>query len=67
MVDGQYLGLLRFTPSGWRTVERCLVRLGENAIQRLEMTELLAHLIHAGTRVGAVPISGRWWRVNQRR
>jgi choline kinase len=67
MVDGQYFGLLRFTPSGWRRVERCLVTLGRDAIQRLEMTELLAHLVRAGTEVGAVPISGRWCEVDSLR
>ena len=63
-VDGQYLGLLRFSPSGWRRVERCLVALGEDAIRRLEMTKLLAHLVRAGAGVGAVPISGRWCEVD---
>jgi choline kinase len=63
-VDGQYFGLLRFTPSGWRRVERCLIALGEKAIRRLEMTELLAHLVRAGVTVGAVPIAGRWCEVD---
>jgi len=63
-VDGQYLGLLRFTPSGWGIVERCLLTLGEETIRRLEMTDLLARLVRTGTTVGAVPISGRWCEVD---
>ncbi len=63
-VDGQYIGLLRFTPSGWRRVERGLRQLGERGIRRLDMTGLLARLIDAGIRVGAVAIAGRWCEVD---
>ncbi len=63
-VDGQYLGLLRFTPRGWRRIERRLLTLGKDAIRSLEMTELLAHLVRAGTEIGAVAISGGWCEVD---
>ncbi len=58
-VGGQYLGLLRFTPSAWALVERVLRT--ESAVHGTDMTGLLRHLLRAhGVEIGAVPVSGPW-------
>lgn len=62
--DGQYVGLVRFTPRGWACAERVLARLGARAARALETTQLLAALVDDGVRVGAVPIHGRWCEVD---
>ena len=62
--DGQYVGLVRFTPRGWQCAERVLARLGVRAVRTLETTRLLAALVADGVRVGAVPIRGRWCEVD---
>jgi choline kinase len=62
--DGQYIGLVRFTPRGWRRTEGVLARLQGAALRALEMTHLLARLVEDGVRVGAVPIRGCWCEVD---
>lgn len=63
-VEGQYMGLLRFTPAGWRAVEEQLA--GKN-VDRLDMTSLLNGLLQAGNQVLGVPISGGWFEVDSAR
>lgn len=62
--DGQYIGLVRFTPSGWRRTERLLARLGARRVRTLETTHLLAYLVAEGERIAAVPIRGGWCEVD---
>ncbi len=59
-VDGQFMGLLKLEPAGWRRIERWLARLADDALSRLQTTQLLQHLIAAGVQVGALPVAGRW-------
>lgn len=63
-VQGQYIGLVRFTPRGWRRTERYLTSLDAATIRTLETTDLLARLVRDGMTVGAVPIDGRWCEVD---
>ena len=63
-VEGQYMGLLKFTPAGWRTIEKYLVSLDESVIDKLDMTGLLSRLIGSGVPVGAVPTSRGWGEVD---
>jgi choline kinase len=63
-VQGQYMGLLRFTPLAWRAVDRVLGSLTGAEVDRLDMTTLLAALIRAGEPIGAVPVAGGWAEVD---
>lgn len=63
-VEGQYMGLLRFTPAGWRQIEAFLV--GKN-VDKLDMTSLLNGLLEARTPVHAVPVAGGWFEVDSAR
>lgn len=63
-IEGQYMGLLRFTPAGWRQVEQFLA--GKN-VDRLDMTSLLNGLLEGGHQVHAVPVSGGWFEVDSAR
>ncbi|MFJ9742823.1 NTP transferase domain-containing protein [Streptomyces sp. NPDC101166] len=57
-VTGQYVGLLRFTPQGWREVRRVLAAGPAVA----HMTDLLARVVRAGRLpVSAVPLSHPWF------
>ena len=58
-VQGQYLGLLRFTPAAWALVEQVL--RSESAPHGADMTGLLRFLLREpGVEIGAVPVSGPW-------
>lgn len=66
-VEGQYLGLLKLTPRGWRLVDRSIQRLGESELRRLETTWLLQRLIDEGCEIGGVAIEGRWCEIDRPR
>lgn len=59
-IEGQYMGLLRLTPEGWRWIEEILSQIGPAAVDRLDMTSLLDRLIAAGRPIKAVPFAGIW-------
>jgi choline kinase len=63
-IEGQYMGLLRFTPASWAAVEATLASLSAGQRDRLDMTGLLQLLISSGHRVGAVPYRGGWGEVD---
>lgn len=64
-IEGQYMGLLRFTPKSWRAVEASLARLDAGERDHLDMTSLLQRLIDEGHPIEAVPCVGRWAEVDQ--
>lgn len=63
-VGGQYMGLLRFTPRGWRRTRAWLGRLAPAARDRLDMTSLLRGLVESGVPVRGVPVDGGWFEVD---
>lgn len=63
-VEGQYMGLLKFTPEGWRQVQRLLKRLDSGTRDRLDMTSLLQRLLAAGVSVVGVAVDGHWCEVD---
>ncbi|MDQ2104235.1 phosphocholine cytidylyltransferase family protein [Azospirillum isscasi] len=64
-VGGQYMGLLRLTPDGWRTVTDCIASLPAAEADRLDMTGLLSRLLARGVEIRAVPIAEPWCEVDQ--
>jgi choline kinase len=63
-IQGQYMGLLRFSPAGWAKVEAFLENMTPAARDRLDMTSLLSGLITGGARVRAVAAIGPWGEVD---
>ncbi len=63
-IAGQYMGLLRFTPSGWKTVYRYLKAIGSPAVDRLDMTSLLQRLLDQGVTIDTVAIAEPWYEVD---
>jgi L-glutamine-phosphate cytidylyltransferase len=64
-IEGQYMGLLKFTPPAWRVVESLLDTLDAPTRARLDMTGLLKRLLA----VSAVPIAtfatdGQWGEID---
>lgn len=61
-IEGQYMGLLRFQPEGWRAVRNLLDSLSTAEIGKLDMTSLLRRLIERGEAISGVAATGRWGR-----
>jgi|HubBroStandDraft_1064217.scaffolds.fasta_scaffold06658_3 choline kinase len=60
-IQGQYMGLLKFTPDGWRAVEGLLGGLDAPVRDRLDMTGLLRRLLAAdAVHIGTFATDGQW-------
>jgi choline kinase len=66
-VQGQYMGLLKFTPVGWGQARALLGKLDPATRDALDMTGLLKRLLEAAIPVTAVPVDGRWCEVDSER
>ena len=63
-IQGQYMGLLRFTPTGWASVESYLMTLLPEVRDRMDMTNLLMNLINHGHYIRGVLNNGQWGEVD---
>lgn len=64
-VEGQYMGLLRFTPKGWSEVLRIRASLTEEVCDRMHMTGTLQKIIEEGRLpVVALPYHESWGEVD---
>lgn len=59
-VQGQYMGLLHFSPAGWATAAGFLAGLPETERDRLDMTSLLSRLLARGDVIHGVYVDGPW-------
>lgn len=64
-IEGQYMGLLKFTPAGWAQVKAVLAELDEAAIDKLDMTSLLRRGLAAGWRIATSAVVGPWGEVDE--
>jgi choline kinase len=63
-IEGQYMGLLRFTPAGWARVLALLGRHTDRQVDEMDMTALLQALVDDGHRVDAVACPEPWGEVD---
>lgn len=64
-VQGQYMGLLRFTPEGWAEVLRIRSGLTSEQCDKMHMTGTLQKVIDARRiAIAAVPYPGEWGEVD---
>ncbi len=65
-IEGQYMGLLKFTPSAWCAIEMQLSSLDASVRDRLDMTGLLRRLLAAKTiSISTIGTSGQWGEIDQ--
>jgi choline kinase len=64
-IEGQYMGLLKFTPAGWSAVESLLAGLDAATRDRLDMTSLLRRLIAAkAVSIRTYGTHGQWGEID---
>jgi len=63
-IEGQYMGLLKFTPQAWRAVEDVLAGVDAKTRDAMDMTTLLRTLLDSGFSVGTVGVSGQWGEID---
>jgi choline kinase len=66
-IQGQFMGLLKFTSGGWRTVELFLGTLSLDERDRLDMTSMLSGLLSSGIKIHAVAVSDPWFEIDSER
>ena len=59
-IQGQFMGLLKFTPAGWSSVVRLRDSLPPSTQDSMHMTGTLQHLISSNVTVHAIPYNGMW-------
>lgn len=59
-VQGQYMGLLRFSAAGQEIVTNYVASLSQDKADKLDMTSLLRALLAQGAKIGAMPVDGGW-------
>lgn len=59
-VQGQYMGLLCFTPLGWQIIEEAVKKPMPKTLECLDMTTLLQHLLTLGYDVNTIPTDELW-------
>lgn len=63
-VEGQYMGLLKFTPTAWRAVEAVLATVDAKTRDAMDMTTLLRALLDSGFQIKTVGIAGQWGEID---
>jgi choline kinase len=66
-IDGQYMGLIKITPKGWKSVITYLNNFSSEYIDKMDMTMLLRGLINSNVDINAAPISDLWMEVDSER
>ncbi|WP_421901384.1 phosphocholine cytidylyltransferase family protein [Maridesulfovibrio sp.] len=59
-IQGQFMGLMRFTPKGWKTISDLLDTLGRDKVAKLDMTALFNLLIKEKINIGVIAVEGKW-------
>lgn len=63
-IQGQYMGLFKLTPAGWRGLNEQLTDLSTEQRDRVDMTSLFSLAIEAGIRVQGVPTHEPWGEID---
>lgn len=63
-IQGQFMGLVSFTPEGWKCAKKVLSQMSRAESDRLDMTHLLNKLIMNSVKIHAVPISDFWFEID---
>lgn len=64
-VQGQYMGLLRFSPEGWAEIMRIRAELTPEQCDKMHMTGILQRIIdESRIPITAVPYTGEWGEVD---
>ena len=64
-IEGQYMGLLRFTPKGWAEVIKVLSNLKKHESDMIQMTQVLQKVIESNNvLIDALPYEGKWGEID---
>lgn len=66
-IQGQYMGLLRFTPEGWNELIKARKKLSLTIYDNIHMTAILQKIVEArNIKITAIPYIGEWGEIDSR-
>ena len=63
-IEGQYMGLLKFTPRAWAEIQALLAALEPQARDRLDMTGMLRRLLSQNFPIATLGTDGQWGEID---
>jgi choline kinase len=63
-IQGQYMGLLKFSPRGWLKVKSFVQKQPQEVRDKMDMTALLKNLLKEGQQIAVVASEGSWCEVD---
>jgi len=63
-IEGQYMGLLKFTPAAYGAVQSVLASLDAKTRDSMDMTTLLRTLLNSGFPISTLGVSGHWGEID---
>jgi L-glutamine-phosphate cytidylyltransferase len=63
-IEGQYMGLLKFTPRAWAEIQALLAALEPQARDRLDMTGMLRRLLSRNFPIATLGTDGQWGEID---
>lgn len=63
-IQGQYMGLLKFSVAGWTQVTALLQDLSDDEIKKMDMTMLLKSMLRVNRTVVVTPINTPWFEID---
>lgn len=63
-IQGQYMGLIKFSRTGWNKTKCFLNKFNKNEIDKMDMTQLLKKLLKQGFVINCIAIEGKWLEVD---
>jgi choline kinase len=63
-IEGQFLGLIKITPLGWKKIKSHLSLFTNEEIARFDMTSLLQSLIDSNVNINSYSISHEWFEID---
>ena len=66
-IHGQYMGLMKFKPTGWNNFKKCLVNDFKNSFNNLYLTDIFQKLIENNFFIKGSKYTGKWAEVDSQK
>ena len=66
-IQGQYMGLMKFTIKGWSNLEKIITALKKDELKKIQITQLLQKCISSGFEIKAIPNNSEWGEVDSQK
>lgn len=63
-IPGQYMGIFKLTPAGWRTIHRLLESMPPSKVKKLDVTALLALLLSSNVEIRTLASNEAWFEID---